>query len=161
MKEREALINQTKAKNVEIGNTVKADTAKLQADLKKTIYAEQGANKRTGMQIAAQKEINTADLDSRERIAAVTANAALTTQQRLNIDKVHDNAKAQVKLEIDGGASYTPEQIQSRINVLTYTGLAQIGITIPNLATPAAAATGTLSKASKGGVRDYNPLIAK
>ena len=161
MREREALIFNTKIKNVEIENAAATKTAELQGDRSKTMYTEQGAERRTAMQINANKAINQADIDSRERIASLTANTALTERQRANVDKVADNAKAQIKLEVDAGAQYDPAQIQKRINELTYNGLAQLGIKIPGLAKPASPAAGTLSKPGAGGIRNYIPLASQ
>ena len=161
MRERESLIFQTKAKNVDLKNTAAMKVAELEGDRSKTMYTEQGANKRSAAQIAAQQAINQADINSRERIASLTAGVALSEKQRANVDKVVDNAKGQIKLEVDAGAQYDPAQIQKRIDELTYNGLAQLGIKLPGLAQPAAPATGSLSKPGAGGVRNYIPLASQ
>lgn len=161
MRERESLIFNTKIKNVEIENAAEMKRAELTADRSKTIATEQGADRRTAMQINANKAINAADINSRERIAALTAGVSLSEKQRATVDKVADNAKAQLKLDIDGGAQYTPQQIQTRLDELTYNGLAQLGIKLPGLAKPAGPAAGALSKPGAGGVRDYIPLVSQ
>jgi hypothetical protein len=160
MREREALIFQTKAKNVDLKNTAAMKVAELEGDRSKTMYTEQGANQRTAMQINANKAINQADNNSRERIAELTAGVSLSEKQRANVDKVSDNAKAQIKLEVDAGAQYDPAQIQKRIDELTYNGLAQLGIKLPGITKPAGPATGSLSKPGAGGVRNYIPLAS-
>jgi hypothetical protein len=160
MRQREELIFQTKAKNVELENTAEMKRAELKGDRSKTMYTEQGANQRTAMQINANKAINQADNNSRERIAELTAGVSLSEKQRANVDKVSDNAKAQIKLEVDAGAQYDPAQIQKRIDELTYNGLAQLGIKLPGITKPAGPAAGALSKPGAGGVRDYIPLAS-
>jgi hypothetical protein len=146
MKERENLIFNTEAKNTELQNQGVIEESRQKADLRKTILTEQGANKRTQMQISSQQAINQADIKSRKEIATIAASSDLTKLQRANIDKVHDNAKAQVKLEIDGGAQYTPEQIESRINELTSIGLSQMGYNIPGVTNSGLPAGVTVTK---------------
>jgi hypothetical protein len=150
MRERESLIFNTKIKNAELENTAEMKRAELTGDRSKTMYT-----------VKAQQALNQADINSRERIANMTANIALSDKQRVMVDKVGDDARALVKLEIDGGANYTPEKIQSRIDELTYDGLAKIGIKLPGIAKPAGPAAGTLSKPGAGGVRNYIPLASQ
>jgi len=146
MKERENLIFSTEAKNIELQNQGAIEESRQKADRNKTIATEQGANTRQAMQIGAQKAINQADIQSRERIAKISAQVDLSKQQRANIDKVHDNAKAQVKLEIDGGVQYSPAEIQDRIDVLTSEGLIKMGYNIPGVTNSGLPAGVTVTK---------------